>query len=102
MPKGTDDHVGFLPPQSKQTYPCQKELSEEKTYMADLVGGFRLQFLKDLLRLGLGCEAHLERGHTRQTTVSGQKGMESERSRDYNWRLGNAGRSRLRIGLEIG
>ena len=50
MAKGTEDHVGFLVPQSKHIYkhsahapiPC-------RTSCAYLIGWLRLQFLEDLL-----------------------------------------------------
>lgn len=69
MPSGTDVHVGFFWPQSKQTYeghPVSAAVSGPSRRAveggrgkggADLVGGLRLELLKDLERLLLGREA---------------------------------------------
>ncbi len=57
MPKGTDDHVGFFCPQSKQTFSSLVFLHSDM-WRPYLIGGLRLQLLKYLLRLTLSSEAH--------------------------------------------
>ncbi len=57
MPKGTDDHVGFFCPQSKQTFSSLVFLHSD-AWRPYLIGGLRLQLLKYFLRLTLSSEAH--------------------------------------------
>jgi hypothetical protein len=56
MPKGTDDQVGFLAPQSKQIWMASIlwHTSSVWWYATYLVGLLLLQLLENLLRLGLG------------------------------------------------
>lgn len=51
MPKGTEDQVGFLAPQSKHIWLQSAECAWNRTGAADLVGGLGLELLENLLRL---------------------------------------------------
>lgn len=62
MANGTDDQVGFLLPQSKQTLGAQGQLtsvSHPEGTLADLVCGLRLQFLEDLQGLSFARKSHI-------------------------------------------
>src|SRR4051794_37722081 len=56
MPKGTDDHVGFFPPQSKQILVRQR--GSNGVRRTHLVGRLGLELLKDFERLGFRRQRH--------------------------------------------
>ena len=58
MPKGTEVHVGFFVPQSKQTYIqvqscCEGEAAAKRRH---LVGRLRFELVEDFDRLTLGSQ----------------------------------------------
>lgn len=61
MAKGTEDHVGFFAPQSKQIWiiSVPTVLDSSSTCLTDLVGWLLLQLLEYLLRFCLGRQSHL-------------------------------------------
>ena len=60
MANGTEDHVGFLAPQSKHIYEVLISRRQERVDMADLVRWFCPQFCEDLLRLRFSRKSHVE------------------------------------------